>query len=531
MTDTAILSVRNLSVSTATRSLVRDLNFTLVAGRTLALIGESGSGKSMTALAIMGLLPNGITVAPESRLAFAGTPLPFTNARAMRTIRGRKMAIVFQDPMACLNPFMRIGTQIDETLVRLGISDRTARQKRILSLMAEVELPEPAIMAQRYPHELSGGQQQRIMIAMALAGEPDLLIADEPTSALDASVEGEIVNLLADLQARRNMAMLFITHDLSVASVLAHEIAVMRNGEIVEKGYARHLLDAPRHPYSIELIGARKTLGAASKSAGPAGSGTSVLTVENVSIDYAPRGLFGRPFRAVHDATFALQAGKTLGILGESGSGKSTMGTAIAGLTSIAEGRMIILGQDVVAGKGRPPRVIGSECQLVFQNTFSALNPRLSIAKLMTEPLALAGVPSQERTNQIAAALREVGLEPWHITHYPHQLSGGQRQRVCIARALLCRPRLLICDEIVSALDMTVQVQVLELLKRLQAAHGFGMVFIGHDIEVVRWVSDDIIVMKNGRIVDQFERDQLDGPMRHDFTKRLLKSHAKRVVA
>ena len=516
-----ILDVRSLSVSAPAGAILRNVGFTLERGRTLALVGESGSGKSMTALSVMGLLPSGLALAAESSIRFAGASLPLCDEQRMRMLRGSRMAIVFQDPMACLNPFMKIGAQIDETLRRLAVSSRRERRERTNGLLAEVGLPDPSMIADRYPHELSGGQQQRVMIAMAIAGEPELLIADEPTSALDASIADGIVRLLAGLQARRGTAMLFITHDLAVASSLAHDIAVMQQGEIVEVGAAAALMAAPRHPYAARLIGARRALGAPRVAASAAGAENIVLC-ERACVDHPPRRLFGRPFRAVHDASLTLEAGRTLGILGESGSGKSTLGAAVAGLLGIADGRMTVLGQartqkpDILRGEER------RQCQLIFQNPYGALNPRLTVFRLMAEPLTLMRVPSAEIEERIAAALTEVGLERRHIGRYPYQLSGGQRQRVCIARALLCRPRLLVCDEVVSALDMTVQVQILDLLKRLQDAHGFGMLFIGHDIEIVRWISDSIIVMHQGRIVDRFARGDMEAPARHAYTKRLL---------
>jgi peptide/nickel transport system ATP-binding protein len=527
----SLLEVRNLSVAASTGPLVKGVSFTLERGRTLALIGESGSGKSLTALSLMGLLPAGVTCAAESAITFAGQPLPLVDERRMRALRGARMAIVFQDPMACLNPFMSIGAQIGETLQRLRVRSREERRRRARRLMVEVGLPDPPAIAHRYPHELSGGQQQRVMIAMAIAGEPDLLIADEPTSALDASIADEIVRLLAALQARHGMAMLFITHDLAVAARLAHDIAVMQRGEIVEIGAAQDVMAAPRHPYSTRLIGARRALGAPRLRTPSAQPRSVILSAERACVDYAPRRLFGRPFRAVHDASLTLEAGRTLGILGESGSGKSTLGAAVAGLIGVAEGRMTVLGQERTH---RPDELRGParrECQLIFQNPYGALNRRLTIGQLMAEPLMLMGSPAGERDAQIAAALIEVGLEPRHMGRYPHQLSGGQRQRISIARALLCQPRLLVCDEVVSALDMTVQVQILALLKRLQETHGFGMLFIGHDIEVVRWISDTIIVMHQGRIVDRFACSELEAPTRHDYTKRLLQSRMDRRAA
>ncbi|PMR77394.1 dipeptide ABC transporter ATP-binding protein [Billgrantia endophytica] len=516
-----LLKVDNLCISAPSGPIVQGVGFTLERGRTLALIGESGSGKSMTALSILGLLPPGLSHATEGGVIFAGEALPLGEERRMRTIRGKRIAMVFQDPMACLNPFSSVGSQLDETLRRLNVTAREVRRERSQRLLTEVGLPDPPTILRRYPHELSGGQQQRVMIAMAIAGEPELLVADEPTSALDASVADGIVRLLADLQRRHRMAMLFITHDLAIAARLAHDIAVMQRGKVVEIGAAQVLMSAPRHPCSTRLIGARRMLGAP-RSPAPTTIESRVLVANGVSVDYAPRRLFGRPFRAVEDVSLTLGAGNTLGILGESGSGKSTLGAAIAGLIGISGGCMTVLGQERTQ---RLHTLQGSrrrECQLIFQNPYGALNPRLTIAQLMAEPLALMGVAAAQHTERTTVALAEVGLERQHMMRYPHQLSGGQRQRVSISRALLCRPRLLVCDEVVSALDTTVKVQILKLLKRLQEAYGFGMVFIGHDIEVVRWISDEIIVMHKGRITDRFAAAEMEADERDTWTKRLL---------
>ncbi|MDQ8732347.1 ABC transporter ATP-binding protein [Bradyrhizobium sp. LHD-71] len=568
-----MLQIRNLSIHGSGRTLVRDLSLTVPRGHTLALLGESGSGKSLSALAIMGLLPSGLSLGSASRVFFAGDALPLHDDAAMRAFRGRRLAIIFQDPMACLNPFMRVGSQIEEALTRLGVRASAERKSRVLELLREVELPEPSTLARRYPHELSGGQQQRIMIAMALAGEPDLLIADEPTSALDATVQAEIVKLLADLQRRRQMAMLFITHDLAVAAALAHDVAIMRAGELVECGQASSVLSTPKHSYTERLVSARRQLLAhRPKSAwsgpdsgrpplsrkepalqkGPGAhldsvksqcspitpvlqalpsKGDPLVVLKRVSIDYPARNFFGAPFRAVKDATFDLRAGRTLGILGESGSGKSTIAASVAGLRRPCSGRINVLGCELTPKRWQLPPALRRRCQLIFQNPYGALNPRLTIERLMSEPLRLANTAPAACRERVADVLSEVGLDASFLARYPHQLSGGQRQRICIARALLCRPDLLICDEVVSALDMTVQVQILALLKRLQQEHGFGMLFVGHDIDVVRWIADDILVMHQGAIVDRLGVDDLFDPARHEFTRRLVAARPGRRAA
>ncbi|ESR24918.1 dipeptide ABC transporter ATP-binding protein [Lutibaculum baratangense] len=525
MTAAPLVEIRNLGVRAGATDILRDVSFTLQRGRTLALIGESGSGKSMTALAMLGLLPHGVDCQPSSRLVFDAAEVPLDDERAMRRLRGHRIGIVFQDPGACLNPFMRIGDQIEEALARAGVRRGAERRDRTARLLREVELPEA--MTARYPHEISGGQQQRVMIAMALAGEPDLLIADEPTSALDATIAAGIIALLAGLQSRRGMAMLFITHDLSVARALAHEVAVMRRGEVVEAGRAGEVLTHPRHPYTTGLVEARRTLECAPRPAG--GEAEIVAAADAVSIDYRGKGLFARPVRAVHQASLALRAGRTLGILGQSGSGKSTLASALAGLRPPAEGSIRVLGARLTPSAPRLPRASRRSVQFVFQNPYGALNPRLTVRRLLGEPLALAGA-DEARHGAIEAALEEVGLEPGMAERYPHQLSGGQRQRVCIARALLCDPKVLVCDEVVSALDMTVQVQILLLLKRLQEERGFAMAFIGHDIDVVRWISDEIVVMHAGRIVDHVDAHEIASPQRHVETRRLMASHRHEIL-
>ncbi|NVO13090.1 MAG: ABC transporter ATP-binding protein [Rhodoplanes sp.] len=529
MTAAPLLVVRDLSVLAPHGALVRDVAFEVAHGRTLALVGESGSGKSLTALATMGLLPPGLEVGPGTRATFEGAPLALGDEPAMRALRGRRIAMVFQDPMSCLNPFLRIGAQIAEALQRAGLRGATARRQRTLALLGEVELADPAY-ARRYPHELSGGQQQRVMIAMALAGSPDLLVADEPTSALDTSVQAEVTRLLLRLQDSRGMAMLFITHDLALARTLADEIAVMRTGEIVEAGPAARVLSAPRLAYTERLVSARRILLSAPATERP-GSDEPVLAVEGLAVDYPGKGLFGKPLRALAGASFTLARGRTLGLLGESGSGKSTLAAAIVGLRRPAEGRIRLPGCTLTAERPTIPQALRRRCQLVFQNPAGALNPRLTIERLAGEPMRLAGMSRAESRDRVADAIAAVGLDPALLGRYPHQISGGQRQRVCIARALLCEPDLLVCDEAVSALDATVQVQILMLLRRLQQERGFAMLFVGHDPDVVGWIADEVLVMHRGRIVDRCAARDLGADDRHEHTRCLLAARPDRLAA
>lgn len=527
-----LLDIADLDVVIAGRRVVRDLSLTIAPGETLALIGESGSGKSMTASAVMGLLPPGARIAGHARLRFDGALLKPEDDAAMRPLRGRAMAMVFQDPMSCLNPFMTVAGQVDEALRQLGTAAARQRHERLLELLALVELPDPEAIARRYPHELSGGQQQRVMLAMALAAKPRLLIADEPTSALDATVQADILALLKNLQRTLGNALLFITHDLAAAAELAHRIVVMQAGRVVERGPTASILGDPREVYTRKLVSTRRMLATpppASPAAQPASSKTAepVLRIDGLVHDYPARRLLGRPFRSLSGVSLTIEPGETLGILGESGSGKSTLARLAIGLAPAAAGAISLFGTPI-AGSARLDRNLRRRCQIIFQNPYGALNPRLTIEAAMREPLELLGLSGPRDRARIETALGDVALAPEHLARYPHQLSGGQRQRVCIARALLSEPELLICDEIVSALDATVQMQVIAMLKTLQAKRGFAMMFVGHDIEIVRWVSDRIAVMHRGRIVEQGPAAAIVGAPAEPYTQKLMAAMPRR---
>ncbi|POR55547.1 dipeptide ABC transporter ATP-binding protein [Bosea psychrotolerans] len=516
-----ILDITDLDITIAGRRVVRELCFAIAPGETMALIGESGSGKSMTAAAIMGLLPPGAVIADHARLRFDGELLKPDDDVAMRPLRGRAMSMVFQDPMSSLNPFMTVAGQIDEALCRLGMGDGRQRGARRLELLSMVELPDPAEIARRYPHELSGGQQQRVMLAMALAAEPRLLIADEPTSALDATVQAEILTLLRNLQRKLGNALLFITHDLAAAAELAHRIVVMQAGRAVERGPTAVILRDPQEDYTRKLVSTRRMLATPPQASPVAHAVEPVLRIEGLVHDYPARRLFSRPFRSLHGVSLTIGPGETLGILGESGSGKSTLARLAIGLARAGGGEISLFGTPI-ARLERLGRALRRRCQIIFQNPYGALNPRLTIEAAMREPLELLGLSGQGERARLEAALGDVGLSGEHLGRYPHQLSGGQRQRVCIARALLSEPDLLICDEIVSALDATVQMQVIAMLKVLQAKRGFAMMFVGHDIEIVRWVSDRIAVMHRGRIVEQGPAAAIVEEPTNPYTQRLM---------
>ncbi len=513
---TAILTVESLTVRAGAQPIVADASLILNRGGALAIVGESGSGKSTLALAITGLLPRGLHV-QAGAVHFDDAPLPLADANAMRALRGQRIGMIFQDPMTSLNPFMRVGEQIAEALGRVGLRGGDARRTRIAALLAEVELA--AEFAQRYPHELSGGQQQRVMIAMALAGEPDLLVADEPTSALDPTTTAEIVALLERLRREHDMALVLISHDLALAAE-ADTVAVMRAGRIIEAGPAVRVLGAPRETYTQQLVAARRML---SETRTPAAGADAPVraAAAGLAVDYKGRSLFAKPVRAVRGVDATLRAGRTLGILGRSGSGKSTFAQTLAAMQQPSAGRVQLLATTLLPGGPALPRSDRRAVQYVFQNPQGALNPRLTVGRALAEPLRLAGHRSGFEA-VIDAALAEVGLAAEMAERYPHQLSGGQRQRVCIARALLCEPQVLICDEVVSSLDMTVQAEILTLLARLQRERGFAMAFIGHDVDVVRWISDEIVVMAGGVVVDRCAPDALDAPERHPETRRLL---------
>ncbi len=522
---TPMLEVRSLDIMLGNRKLVEDVSFTIEKGQSLAVIGESGSGKSMTAAAIMGILPPGITISPRSQILLDGVPLPLSDERKMRALRGRKMGMVFQDPMSCLNPYMTVGDQVDESLRRLDMRGSAARRDRTCELFRLVNLPTPETLLKRYPHELSGGQQQRVMMAMALAAEPDVLIADEPTSALDATVQAEILELVQTVQRKLRTSVLFITHDLAAALQVASDIVVMQLGRVVEQGPAKTVLNKPLEPYTKALVSVRRMLATPADTRRDNETGTPVLSVEGIGYEYPARRFFDRSFCALDDVSIKLDPGKSLGILGESGSGKSTLAALVAGLATPGSGDIRLFGDSMARQGFKMTRAQRRRCQIIFQNPFGALNPRLTIERAMREPIQLLEPENVAGCRpRLELALQSVGLEPGLLGRYPHQLSGGQRQRVCIARALLSKPDLLICDEIVSALDATVQMQVLQTLKSLQQELGFAMLFIGHDIEIVRWVSDEIAVMNRGKVVEQGPADLILHQPRDAYTRRLIAS-------
>ncbi|GGE07548.1 peptide ABC transporter ATP-binding protein [Aureimonas endophytica] len=520
-----VLALRGLKVSFATEDgtleAVKGLDLDIARGETFAVVGESGSGKSQTMMAVMGLLAGNGRASGSA--AYRGAELIGLSPAALNRFRGAKIAMIFQEPMTSLDPLYTIGRQIDEVIAAHRRLGRKARRARILELLTLVGIPDPARRIDAYPHELSGGQRQRAMIAMALANEPDLLIADEPTTALDVTVQAQILALIADLRQRLGMAVILITHDLSLVSRYADRVAVMRRGEVVETGEAARVFAAPRHDYTRMLLAAEPK----GEKAPPPPDAPMVLEAEGITVDYPLRkGFLGRgggTFRAVDGVSLRLRRGQTIGIVGESGSGKSTLGRAILKLQPAA-GAIRFEGQEISGLDRAALRPLRREMQLVFQDPYGSLSPRLTVAEIVTEGLRIHApeLSAAERFRRAGEALAEVGLDPSTRNRYPHEFSGGQRQRIAIARAMILKPKLVVLDEPTSALDRSVQAQIVELLRRLQREHDLAYVFISHDLGVVRALSDHIMVMKDGKLVEEGATPQIFGDARADYTRNLV---------
>jgi ABC-type microcin C transport system duplicated ATPase subunit YejF len=515
-----LLSARELYVAFGGTPAVDEISFDLARGETLALIGESGSGKSLTASAILGLLPEGSRSTGSIR--FDGAELLHAAPSVLDAVRGRRIAMIFQEPMSALDPLYPVGQQIVDVLtLRAGLPGAEAKA-RSLELIDMVGIDQPARRWRAYPHELSGGQCQRIAIAMAIACNPEILIADEPTTALDVTVAARILELLADLKTRLNMAMLFISHDLRLVGRFADKVAVMRKGEIVESGTADDVLKQPRDAYTRMLL---ESLPPARKTA-PFADAPVLLDAEHVNVVYRLRGgLFekNQEIKAVDDVSLKLTKGRTLGLVGESGSGKSTLGRALLKLVP-ASGLISFEGRNLEPLDRKEMRPLRSRLQLVFQNPYGALSPRMKIGEIVSEGLRIHApqLSAKERDNQAIAALTEVGIDPNARFRYPAEFSGGQRQRIAIARALILKPELVVLDEPTSALDRAIAVDLLKLLRRLQEKHGLTYVFISHDLGVVRAMADEIAVMKGGRIVEHGATEAVIANPQDAFTKALV---------
>jgi ABC-type glutathione transport system ATPase component len=521
----SVLEVRNLSIKLPEGGdrpeAVSEVSFDVQTREILCLVGESGSGKSVIAQAVMGLLPKTLPVAGGS-ISLKGEDLLRAPAGRLRELRGARMSMIFQEPMTALNPVMRCGAQIDEVLrIHTNATD-SERTARILGLLREVALPDPERILASYPHQLSGGQRQRIMIAMALALEPALLIADEPTTALDVTTQAQILKLIAELQQRHGMAVLFITHDFGVVAEIAHRVAVLREGRLVEVGARLEVLQRPRHEYTKMLIRSVPTLEPHQRPADA--SAPVVLEMKNLSKTYVERSWLGKR-RQVHAASgvnLEVRKGQTLGIVGESGSGKSTVARCVLRLVEPSAGEIRLGGRDIASLGARALRPLRSKVQIVFQDPYRSLNPRRSVGEAIIEGPLNYGVPRAQALERARRLLELVRMDPATLERYPHQFSGGQRQRICIARALALEPELLVADEPVSALDVSVQAQVLALLAEIRSRLDLAMLFITHDLRVAAQVCDHVAVMQEGRVVEYGPAREVFLAPRHEYTRALF---------
>ena len=560
-----LLTIRNLKVAFKHENqwleAIHGIDLDVMAGRTLGLVGESGSGKSVSSLAVMHLLNERVSRIKADSICIEGEEIKDYAESQMAEVRGKRIAMIFQEPMTSLNPVYKCGFQVSEMILQHEKVTQAKAKERVIELFKQVMLPRPEAIYDSYPHELSGGQKQRVMIAMAIACHPQLLIADEPTTALDVTVQLEILKLLRKLQNETGMGMIFITHDLGVVAEIADDVAVMHNGEILERGTVQEILNHPQHPYTQGLLACRPPMDIRLKrlpivkefldgqwQGGKAQilhdlqiteeerkahheqlySKQPLLKVEHLQTWYPLRkGVFNHVYghvKAVDDVTIDVYEGETLGLVGESGCGKTTLGRSILRLAEPTGGKVWFDGIEVTALKGQALRDFRKQAQIVFQDPYSSLNPRITIGEAIAEPMCVHGFEkSHAKLRNIACDLLEqVGLKAEHYDRYPHEFSGGQRQRICIARALAVNPRLVICDESVSALDVSVQAQVLNLLNRLKAERNLTYIFISHDLSVVRFMSDRVVVMYNGKPVETNEADALFEHPLNAYTKKLI---------
>lgn len=561
MDQNNLLEVRDLRVTfrldkKTTFEAVKGISFNVPRNSTVALVGESGSGKSVSSLAVMGLLPPDSTIIdPASSIHFGGRDLLQLSIAERRTMCGKDISMIFQEPMSSLNPVFTVGFQIAEVLRQhMGMNRKQART-RTLELLEEVGIPDPATKIDAYPSQMSGGQQQRVMIAMAIACEPKLLIADEPTTALDVTIQKQIMDLIAALQKKHQMSVLFITHDLGLVGEIADQVIVMRHGEVRETGEVRQVFEAPQDSYTKALLHCRPSLDErpwrlpviADYMEGKAGPGVEVkqrtrgytpgdepvLVVNKLSKSFYTReGLFGkREFQAVKDVSFTLPRGKTLGVVGESGSGKTTVGLTLLRLHQATGGTAMFHGKDLIAMPNKEYLPYKRRIQIIFQNPYASLNPRFTVGQILLEPMRIhnIGANDKERIAKAYWLLDKVGLPEQAFHRYPHEFSGGQRQRIAIARCLTMQPEILVCDESVSALDVSVQAQVLNLLQDLQDEFGLSYIFISHDLSVVKYIADQVMVMHKGQVVELADSDELYRNPVHPYTRTLLSAIPKGV--
>ncbi len=556
-----MLSIQKLNIhfqnQMGLNSAVQNLDLEIPKGKVVALVGESGSGKSVTSLSIMRLL-SGSHVQIGGKIIFEEKNILELPEKEMRTIRGQKISMIFQEPMTSLNPVFRVGFQLMEGLrLHKKMSAREAQGKAV-ELLNQVGLPNPTLKMNSYPHELSGGQRQRVMIAMAIACEPQLLIADEPTTALDVTIQKQILDLLQKLQSDLGMSMLFITHDLSIVRKMADEVSILRKGVCVEKAKTEEIFLSPQHPYTKGLLNCRpqmhpkarrlptvsdfvdaggkeksfdmKSLGLKVPSSTPSDANTAILKVKHLSKHFPVKTSFFKRtkewVKAVDDVSFTLHKGRILGLVGESGCGKTTLGRSLLRLIEPTHGEILYRDQDLRQLEGETLRKIRQKIQIVFQDPYSSLNPRMTIGRAITEPMRVHQIYSSDSEcwAQAEILMQKVGLLPEHLKRYPHEFSGGQRQRICIARALAVKPEFIVCDESVSALDVSVQAQILNLLLDLKDEFGLTYIFISHDLSVIRFVADEVIVMNQGQIVEQGTVEAVYNNPQNEYTKKLISS-------
>ena len=556
-----LLSVQELAISFKKEgsytAVIHEINYDLHQNEILGIVGESGSGKSVSSLAIMGLLPKVISKVTHGKIIFAGKSIEELAEGDLQALRGNDIAMIFQEPMSSLNPSLKCGFQVQEILLQHTSLSKSASKNETLSLFEKVKLPDPEVIFDKYPHEISGGQKQRVMIAMAIACKPKLLIADEPTTALDVTVQKEIIQLLKDIQQETGMSIIFISHDLSLVSDIAHRVLVMYKGAIVEQGAVQQIFKNPQHNYTKALIASRPSLDVRLKrlptiqdflsntinsaTVSPADRAAfhdklyaqaPLLEVVNVDKEYfSTAGFFGKKtgFKAVNNVSFKLYEGETLGLVGESGCGKSTLGNAILQLDKATAGQIIYRGVDITTLDKKAIKKLRKEIQIIFQDPYSSLNPRIPVGPAIMEPMKVHGLHKndKERKAKTIEILERVGLTAAVFNRYPHEFSGGQRQRIGIARTIALQPKLIVCDESVSALDISVQAQVLNLLNELKENFGFTYVFISHDLAVVKYMSDQVLVMNKGEIEEIADADVLYANPQREYTKKLINAIPK----
>lgn len=556
-----LIQIQNLSVEFKTDdgvvNAVKNISFNIPKGKTVGLVGESGSGKSVSSLAIMRLIPNPPGKVTSGKIMFEGKDLLTIPESEMREVRGNRISMIFQEPMTSLNPVFTVGDQISETLILHQGLDKKAAFERAVELLDQVGIPNPKERVHAYPHEMSGGQRQRVMIAMAIACKPDLLIADEPTTALDVTIQKQILDLIAKLQEQYKMSVLFITHDLGVIADIADEVVVMYRGDIVEQGNSEQIFTKPQHPYTKGLLACRPSLernplrlptvsdfmtvdGKEKNSSAleatkkekvprPMDAKHPVLLEINHVKKHFPlkKGFLGGVqtwVKAVDDVTLTVRKGRTLGLVGESGCGKTTLGRTVLRLIEPTSGNIIYNGVDVTTLDKEAMRNMRRKMQIIFQDPYASLNPRMTVGSAITEPMIIhnLGANKSERLDMAGDLMKRVGLDPMMLNRYPHEFSGGQRQRICIARALAVKPEFIVCDESVSALDVSIQAQILNLLLDLQDEFNLTYIFISHDLAVVKFIADELAVMYNGKVVETSDAVQIYKNPQHDYTKKLL---------